>query len=124
MMEWLSDMRTQVYFNKIITDYFDSLGIEYNKTAIFTSIKEARAEPAHPSLSRAMHKMISKKNYNRLYKWNKWDMKLYEQVKKIVYDELHSVWKWNAEITASTILTELIRDKPRIPFYTYCACKH
>ena len=42
--------------------------------------------------------MIHNTIYDKLVQWNKWDLKLYEFVKKLAYERMRMVWMDNGTL--------------------------
>ena len=80
--EWLNDIRSSIYVNKML--YEGNNGYRF----ILVSPKPY----PHKEKYRGSNYMLNKKVYNKLIEWNKWDIKLYQFVKTLVYQRMHNIW--------------------------------
>ena len=89
LMEWLNDQRTSIYVNKMLLMEDD---IKYRMKRLWYH------EYPHKDKFRGRNYMINQKVYDKLMEWNKWDMKLYEFVKRLVYDRMKVVWDGDGKL--------------------------
>lgn len=81
--EWLTDFRSIVFANEIINKYLDVNEQDLRKPKNLNVASKKRL---------VNNKMISTNNYDKLSKWNMWDIKLYQYVKQVAYDRIESIW--------------------------------
>ena len=83
--EWLNDMRTQNYFNKVIHEY---IGIDETKDLFIAA--------PHPQPHRlpSHNTMISKQDHDRLMEWNEWDLMLYQYAKRASYEKIKDAYPY------------------------------
>eukprot|EP01083_Nonionella_stella_P095687 268696_1 len=86
--EWMNDLRTRLYVNQMIFNRFVALNSYQHE--LFVDMVPVPYR--HYVTDRGANQMINKQARDMLLEWNRWDLKLYQFVKRMVFQRVHKIW--------------------------------
>ena len=89
--EWMNDLRARLFVNQFLFNKFVELKSFDDR--LFVDVVAVPYK--HFVTDKGRNYMISKQSLSKLKEWNKWDMKIYQFVKRLTFERMKKVWSQN-----------------------------